>query len=76
MQWPASGAVEVTPSDGSDLAVFTRGIYVGASGDVVVTTVGGNVVTFVGLAAGMIHPICARRIWSTGTTATDIVGVY
>lgn len=76
MQWPAASAIAVTPSDSADLSVFTRGIYVGTGGDLVVTTVNGQTVTFKNLAGGMVHPICAKRIWSTNTTATDILGVY
>jgi hypothetical protein len=33
-------------------------------------------VTFTGLAAGVIHPIAAKRVYATGTGATGIVGVY
>jgi hypothetical protein len=76
MQWPAIHAAAVTPSDSNDLASNTRGIYVGTGGDVKVTMAGGQQVTFKNLTGGMIHPICAVRIWSTGTTATDILGVY
>lgn len=72
---PGSNAFSVTPSDSADLDSVTRGIYVGATGDLKVTMMGGGVVTFVSLVAGVIHPIMAQRIWSTGTTATDIVGV-
>ncbi|MEZ4684194.1 MAG: hypothetical protein R2932_59285 [Caldilineaceae bacterium] len=76
LESPAENAFSITPSDGSDLANTTRGLYVGVSGDVAVITAGGDTVTFVGLAAGIIHPIRAARVKSTGTTATDIVGVY
>lgn len=73
---PAEHAAAITPNDGADLANTTRGIYVGGSGNLKVTMVGGEQVTFTGLAAGIIHPIRAARVWSTGTTATSIVGVY
>jgi hypothetical protein len=76
LESPAEHAVEITPSDSTDLAISTRGLYVGASGDVTLDTVGGETVTFVGLAAGIIHPIRARRVRATGTDATGIVGVY
>lgn len=67
----------VTPHDTNELTYFTRGIYVGVTGDVAVIGKNDTVaVTFVGLAAGMIHPIQAKIIKSTGTTATSIVGVY
>lgn len=73
---PARNAFAVTPHDTNELTAHTRGIYVGVTGNVKVTTSGGDAVTFVGLAAGVIHPIRAKIIWSTGTTATSIVGVY
>ena len=72
----AIAAIAVTTSDSTNLSLgFTRGIYVGGSGDVAVTMADGNTVTFKSLAAGIIHPICVTRIWSTGTTATNIVAL-
>lgn len=76
LESPAEYAVAITPDNSTDLATSTRGLYVGATGDVKVDTVGGSTVTFVGLAAGVIHPIRARRVYATGTTATSIIGVY
>ena len=72
---PGSTYVEITPSDANDLAAITRGIYVGTSGDLAVHDVDGNAVTFVGLAAGVVHPLRVRRVLAT-STADDIVGVY
>jgi hypothetical protein len=72
---PAINASAVTPSDSTDLTDTSRGLYVGVSGDVKVTMAGGAAVTFVGLAAGVIHPIRASRVWSTGTTATSIIAI-
>jgi hypothetical protein len=73
---PAKAAFSVTPNDSTDLAISSRGVYVGASGDLKVDMVGGGTVTFVGLAAGVVHPLRVKRIYSTGTTATGIIGVY
>lgn len=73
---PGEHAFAVTPHNTTQLAHATRGIYVGASGNLKVTTVGGEEVTFTGIAAGVVHPIAAIIIWATGTTATSIVGVY
>lgn len=73
---PARKAVAITPADGSDLTEYTRGIYVGVSGDVKVDLVEEGTVTFVGLAAGVIHPIAAKRVYATGTSATIILGIY
>jgi hypothetical protein len=73
---PAGNAYQVTTSDGADQAFTTRGIYVGVAGNVKVTTAGGNAVTFVAVPAGSILPVRAARIWATGTTATNLIGMY
>jgi len=74
----AAKAAAITPSDIEDI-VPTNGIYVGAAGDLEVTLKGmadGESIVFKGLVAGMIHPIRAKRIWSTNTTATNILAIY
>lgn len=73
---PARTGFAVTPSDTVNIPEGTRGLYVGASGDVAVILLDDTTsVVFTGLAAGIIHPIAAKRVLSTGTTATGIVGV-
>lgn len=69
------GGVAVTPSDATVLAP-TRGIYVGVAGNVAVKLLNGTTVTFTAMASGIIHPIRATQVLSTGTTATNIVAVY
>lgn len=73
---PIAGAVAVAPSDATDLDKTTRGLYVGTAGNVKTTLKSGDVVTFKNLAAGIVHPIRVSRVWATGTTAADVVGVY
>jgi hypothetical protein len=73
---PAETLVSITPHDTNYLAKPIRALYVGASGDVKITDLAGTAITLVGLAAGVFHPVCAIRVYSTGTTATGIVGVY
>ena len=73
---PAAGAAIITPSDSADLAEAPRGLYVGVTGDVQVDMADGDTVIFKALAAGVVHPLMVRRVYSTNTTATDIVGVY
>ena len=73
---PAQGATLLTPSDSADLAIPSRGLYVGATGNVKVTMRGGDTLLFTGLAAGIIHPLSVTRVWATTTTATSIVAVY
>lgn len=72
---PAVDMFSVTPDDDNDLSSPARGLYVGTSGDVRLTTPRGTTVTLPSLAAGVVHPIAAKRIHSTGTTASDIFGV-
>jgi len=74
----AVGAFAVTPSDSVDLAQVTRAIFVRGSAtlvDMKVTMVDGSIVTLLGLATGVAHPLQVRRVWATSTTATGIVGL-
>ena len=71
---PSSQPFEITPSDSTDFARESRGIYVGTTGDVVVVTVS-STVTFSNVPTGMILPVRAIRVNSTNTTATDLVGL-
>lgn len=68
-------AVSVVPDD---LATInpTKGLYLGGSGDVVVTMADGGDITLKGLSAGTIHQISVVAIKFTGTTATSIVAMY
>ena len=69
----------VTPSDTVDFDEFTRGIYVGVSGNVSVVPAGdqgAEAVTLVGLAAGIFHPMILKRVNLTGTVATSIVAAW
>lgn len=72
---PIYRAEAVTPSDAAAIEQ-TRGLYVGASGDVAVDMASGDTVTFAGLAAGIVHPLQVTRVYATGTTATGIVALY
>lgn len=69
------GAEAITTSDTVDLASPSV-VYVGGGGDVKVTTANGDVVTFTGLVAGGVIPVRVKRVWATGTTATNLVRVY
>ena len=76
MQAPAGHAPLITPNDTTDLPYITRAIYVGGTGDVKLTTVGGETVTFASVPAGTVLPIRVARVLATGTTATAILGLY
>jgi hypothetical protein len=66
-------AFAVTPAD-SDLTQPARALYVGGAGNLVITTVGGSVVTLTGVAAGSFVPISVKRV-AAASTATSIVGL-
>lgn len=73
---PAVHAFAITKSDSTDLANVTRAIYVGGGGDIALVTVGGETVTLVGALVGWVYNIRATRVLSTGTSATNLVGLY
>lgn len=72
----AKGSVTVTPHDSNALAKTTRALYVGGAGNLKVTMRDGSTPTFTAVPAGLLLPISVTHVWSTGTTATAIVGLY
>lgn len=64
--------IDVSASDAtfSDAGVA---LYVGTAGDVKVDMVGGGTVTFVGVSGWM--PILVKKVYNTGTDASDIVAL-
>ena len=75
---PALSAASVTPSDSADLPNYSRMLYVGVGGtgkDVKVTTLNGDIVTFKNVPTGILM-VQAQKVWSTGTTATEILALW
>lgn len=73
----AGSGSEVTTSDVTDLLRGSRALYVGGNGDVRVLLERDSApITFVGVVAGSVLPIRARRVYTTGTTASYIVALY
>lgn len=78
----AGRAAAVTPSDTVNIPSVTGGVnngcvlYVGGAGTLKVTTIGGDEVTFTGLIAGSFIPVHVVKVWSTGTSATNIVALW
>lgn len=65
----------ITPSDSVDM--FDDVVIVcGSTGDISVTDKGGTTVVYVGLPAGAVVPVIAKRINATGTTVNPVVAVY
>lgn len=72
---PAEHAYEVTPSD-TALQPVTRYIYVGGTGDIKIETQNEDTVTIKSIPVGSLLEVRAKKIYLTGTTATEIVGLY
>lgn len=67
----------VTPVDTADLSISPcRALWIGVAGDVALIAEGDtDAVTLTAVEAGLL-PVRAKRVLSTGTTATDIVALY
>lgn len=72
---PASQAESISPSDSTELAHATRGLYVGQTGNVRAKTVTGEIVMFANMQGGLLYPVRIVQVMATGTTATDLVGL-
>jgi hypothetical protein len=73
---PATKVQAVTPSDSTTFEPPLRGFMVGAVGNVAVIAADDDAaVTLVAVAVGVVHPISCKKIMSTNTTATSIVGL-
>lgn len=76
----------VTPDDNADLTLgggaiiegTTNGacLYIGTGGNITVTMLGGQVVTFVNVVDGTFMPIQVKKVWATNTDAQDILALY
>jgi hypothetical protein len=73
---PADNLAAITPHDTTELEFWTRGIYVGGAGDIAVVSAAGDAITIVGCLAGVVYPFAVKIIKATGTTATDLIGLY
>lgn len=77
-EWsPACNSASVTPSDESELAFLTRGLYVGVGGNVSVKLRDDSTaVIFVGVAEGTILPLQVKQVMATNTTSTNIIALW
>lgn len=72
---PADRFAAIIPNDGADVAEMPRALFIGGGGNLVVQGRDGVSATFI-VGAGQILPIRAARVMATGTTASDIVGLF
>lgn len=73
---PAIKAVAVTPNDSTNIST-TVALYIGTAGTLKVTCADSDSTdcTFAAVSAGIL-PLKVIRVWSTGTSATNIVALY
>jgi len=75
-------AAPVTPSDTARIPDISGGVnngcvlYVGGAGNLKVETIGGDEVTFVGINTGAFIPVQVVKVFSTGTSATNILALW
>lgn len=67
-----SRAFSITPNDSTDIVACN--LYIGTGGDLKVDMEVDGTITFTGLQAGY-HPIKVKRVYATGTTASNIIGL-
>jgi len=70
----ARDAIEITPDDVGDLTPRPRALFIGGTGNIRVMTWDGSDVTFNSVPVGVL-PISVRRVFATGTTAGNIIGL-
>lgn len=73
---PADEAEAIVPNDGTDLPHATRALFVGVAGNVKVDMVKTGTVTLLNIQAGSVLPVAVKRVWATGTTATNMIALY
>lgn len=75
---PAVHLFAITPSDTMVFPTATRGLWIGGAGNVAIVALSdtGSPVTLTAVPAGTLLQIAAQQVMATGTTATDIVGMW
>jgi len=73
---PATNAFAITGNDNANLAHDTRGIFVAGAGTLKATFTDSGTVVISGLSAGVIYPFAVEKVFSIGTTASGLIGLY
>ncbi|MFU7527430.1 spike base protein, RCAP_Rcc01079 family [Qipengyuania sp. ASV99] len=73
---PARHAFPIAPDNINDLPRFTKALYIGTGGTIVLRAVGSDAdVTFTNVQDGSFLDVRCRAIRAAGTTAAGIVGL-
>ncbi|CAN5262320.1 hypothetical protein BH10PLA2_BH10PLA2_00550 [soil metagenome] len=73
---PYKHAASISPDDTNELSNVTRAIYVGGNGNIVLITLAGETVPFIGVVVGTFLPVRARQVKLTSTTATNLIALW
>lgn len=73
---PLENGFAITPHNTNELAHITRELYVGTGGNIALELKEGDSITLTNVADSMRLPLRVRKVLATGTTATNIVGLY
>lgn len=80
---PARNSFAITKSDTLEVSqetppILPRAIYVGTGGTIVMALHGDTKVTqtWLNVPSGTVLPVRPQLIFATGTTASDILGIY
>jgi len=71
---PMQGGFPVTPDDDLEFQETTRVLYVGTTGNIKLQMINGDVILRA-FEQGY-HPLAVKKVFSTGTTASNIWGHY
>lgn len=73
-----SNVYDIVPNNSANLDIPISQFYVGSGGDVRLETEAGQTVTLHNLAEGVTYvwTFTIVKIFATGTTATNLVGIY
>ena len=75
-EFSARRLVAIVPHDVNDLAYVTKGLLIGTGGNISVLAVDDITPVLIKVSDGQTLPIRAKRVLVTGTTATNIVGLF
>jgi hypothetical protein len=77
---PGTKSFAITPDDANDLPTGTRKLYVGGAGAIKVSLVDDDAnhtgTVLAAVPVGTMLELAVRRVYATGTAATNLVGFY
>lgn len=69
-------AVDVVPATLETLVIPGAVLYIGTGGNIKVDTISGDTVTFKNVADGSVLAVQVKKVYNTGTSASDIIALY